>query len=128
MNIKSGKIHALLISMAIIGTSSSSNTSAADGWSTLGAMPAPAWNGNTLLFHGGQGTLAITPLSDDVVRVRYTTNSAFGRDHSYAVVTHDLGNPSVKADVQPASATLTTASLKVMVQYSPLRISFANAA
>jgi alpha-glucosidase len=128
MKIKSGKIHALLISMAMVGPSSSLNTAAADGWSTLGTMPAPAWKGGTLVFHSDQGTLAITPLSDDVVRVRYTTNSAFGRDHSYAVITHDLGNPTVKADIQSASATLTTPALKVIVQYSPLRISFANAA
>ncbi len=112
--------------MALVGASL--NSAAADGWTTLGAMPAPAWDGSTLLFHSDQGALAITPLSDDVIRVRFTTKSAFGRDHSYAVVTHDLGKPTVRADIQSASATLTTASLKVMVRYSPLRISFANAA
>ena len=112
--------------MALVGASL--NSAAADGWTTLGAMPAPAWDGSTLLFHSDQGTLAITPLSDDVIRVRFTTNSAFGRDHSYAVITHDLGKPVVKADIQSASATLTTMSSKVIVQYSPLRISFANAA
>ena len=128
MKIKSGKISALLVSMALVGASSSLNSAAADGWTTLGAMSAPTWSGGTLLFHNDQGMLAITPLSDDVVRVRFTTNSAFGRDHSYAVITHDLGKPDVKADIQSASATLTTPSLKVTVQYSPLRISFANAA
>lgn len=98
------------------------------GWFTLGAMPAPAWDGKTLLFHGAQGVLAITPLSDDVIRVRFTTQPAFGRDHSYAVVNYDLGAPTVKASIGSDSATLATASLKVMVQYSPLRISFANTA
>ena len=128
MKINSGKISALLVSITLVGASSSFNTAAAEGWTTLGAMPAPAWDGHTLLFHSGQGTLAITSLSDDVVRVRFTTKQAFGRDHSYAVVNRDLGSPTVKADINSDAGTLTTASLKVTVQYSPLRISFANAA
>ncbi|MGH7975044.1 MAG: hypothetical protein ACREC8_00120, partial [Limisphaerales bacterium] len=45
----------------------------AAGWSSLGDMPAPVWDGKILLFHSEQGTLAITPLSDDVIRVRFTT-------------------------------------------------------
>ena len=91
-------------------------------------MPAPAWDGKRLLFRSGQGTLAITPLSDDVIRVRFTTQQTFGRDHSYAVIDHDLGTPMVKVEIKPEFATLTTASLKTTVQYSPLRISFANVA
>ncbi|MDE3066331.1 MAG: DUF4968 domain-containing protein [Verrucomicrobiota bacterium] len=104
------------------------NKAAHGGWTTLGAMPAPGWDGKTLLFQGNQGRLAITPFSDDVVRVRLTTKPAFGRDHSYAVVHQDLETPAVKAHVGTAAATLTTPSLKVTVQYAPLRITFANAA
>ena len=99
-----------------------------DGWSTVGAMSAPAWDGRVLRFRGGQGTLAITPLSDDVIRVRFTTEKSFGRDHSYAVIDHDLGPVSAKVESSSNSTTLATASVKVTVQWSPLRISFANAA
>jgi alpha-glucosidase len=99
----------------------------ASGWTTLGAMPAPHWDGKALVFRGAQGTLAITPLGDGVVRVRFTTNQVFGRDHSYAVVNHDLVAPEAKADIGSSSTTLTTRSLKVIIQHSPLRISFANA-
>ena len=126
MKIESGKFFVLLIAMALTGFTSPTHAAAA--WTTLGNMSAPAWDGKTLLFQGGQGTLAITPLSDDVVRVRFTTKPDFGRDHSYAVVNHDLGSSTAKADIGSTSATLTTASLKVTVQYSPLRISFANSA
>jgi len=101
---------------------------AAGGWWSLGGMPAPTWDGQTLLFHGDQGTLAITPLSDDVIRVRFTTAKAFGRDHSYAVINHDLGTSAAKIEKGPVSTTLATASLKVTVQHAPLRIAFANAA
>jgi alpha-glucosidase len=96
------------------------------GWTTLGSMPAPTWDGKTLLFHGDQGTLALTPLGDDVVRVRFTTAKSFGRDHSYAVVNHDLGAADANAQIGSTVTTLTTRSLKVVVQQAPLRISFAN--
>ncbi|HUC85928.1 MAG TPA: glycoside hydrolase family 31 protein [Candidatus Acidoferrales bacterium] len=108
--------------------SSLGQTNAGGGWATLGAMSAPAWDGKTLRLQSGQGTLAITALSDDVVRVRFTTGPAFGRDHSYAVVTSGLGAANVKTELKPDATVLTTASLTVTVQHSPLRISFANAA
>ncbi|HEV2454111.1 MAG TPA: glycoside hydrolase family 31 protein, partial [Verrucomicrobiae bacterium] len=97
------------------------------GWSSLGAMSLPNWDGKTLLYRSAQGTLAVTPLSDDVVRVRFTRGQDFGRDLSYAVVNRDFGSPTVKADIQPEVTTLTTVSLKVVIRQSPLRISFANA-
>ncbi len=103
-------------------------TNAPGGWATLGAMSAPAWDGHTLLLQSEQGTLAVTPLADDVVRVRFTRAQAFGRDHSYAVVNRELGAFAVQADVGPAATVLTTASLKVTVQHSPARITFANRA
>ena len=98
------------------------------GWSSIGVMPAPTWDGRALLFQSGQGTLTIKPLSDDVIRVRFTTAKSFGRDHSYTVVNHDLGTVSVKVETGSNSTTLVTASVKVTVQWSPLRISFANSA
>ena len=91
-------------------------------------MPAPTWDGSALLFQGGQGTLRITPLSDDVIRVRFTTAKSFGRDHSYTVVNHDWSTVSAKVETGSNSTTLATASIKVIVQQSPLRISFANSA
>jgi len=96
------------------------------GWSSLGAMPAPAWDGKTLMFHNEQGTLAVTPLSDDVIRVRFTRAQAFGRDHSYAVVDRDLGGANVVVGIGSDSTVLRTATLKVTIQHDPLRISFAN--
>lgn len=97
------------------------------GWASLDSMPTPTWDGKVLLFHGEQGMLAVTPLSDNVVRVHFTTKSGFGRDHSCAVVNHNLGTANAKAEIGAAITTLTTSSLKVIVQQSPLRISFANA-
>ena len=92
-------------------------TNPLSGWASLGAMPQPVWDGKTLVCRNGQGALAITPLSDDVMRVRFTRHQQFGRDHSYAVVNRDFGAVSVKTDLQPEVTTLTTASLKVNVQH-----------
>jgi alpha-glucosidase len=100
--------------------------SALAGWSSIEKMSVPAWDGKILLFHGDNGTLAVMPYSDDVIRVRFTTGKSFGRDHSYAVITNHLGAVSAKADVGSDSSTLTTANLKATIQYNPLLISFAD--
>jgi alpha-glucosidase len=114
--------------LAICFAASAAETPPPVGWWSLGAMTAPAWDGKTLSFHSDQGNLTITPLSDDVVRVRLTTAKAFGRDHSYAVINRDLGRAGAKADIGTSSTTLATASLKVIIQHDPLRIEFQNAA
>ena len=102
---------------------------AAAGWSSIGAMPAPTREANALVFRNDQGTVRVSALSPDVVRVRFSPTPAFGRDHSYAVVKADLGDPPrASLDVGAASSTLTTASLKVTVKHDPFRIAFADAA
>ncbi len=103
-------------------------TNAPVGWSSLGAMSRPQWDGRMLLFHGEQGTLAITPLSDDVIRVRFARAQSFGRDHSYAVVTNNLGGADAQVSIGNHFTVLQTASLKVTVRQDPLRISFADKA
>jgi len=104
--------------------SSATNTIA--GWQILGNLGVPVWDGKALLFHSAQGSLAITPLSDDVIRVRFTSAQEFGRDHSYAVINQDLGTPHVTVKNDDGVTSLQTASLKVTVQQSPLRISFTD--
>ncbi|HEX4342429.1 MAG TPA: TIM-barrel domain-containing protein, partial [Verrucomicrobiae bacterium] len=101
---------------------------AAAGWHSLGEMSTPNWDGHTLSYTSDQGNLAITPLSDDIVRVRFTTAKNFGRDHSYAVVTNDFGKFSARVDIGADGATLVTGALKVAVQSHPVRISFSNRA
>lgn len=118
----------LMLVASLILSAPAQNTVAGSGWTSLGTMPAPTWDGKTLLFRSEQGTLTITPLTDDIIRVRFTTKPAFGRDHSYAVINRNVGTSNAKADIGSAAATLTSPSLKVTIQYAPLRISFANVA
>ncbi|MGP8021797.1 MAG: glycoside hydrolase family 31 protein [Limisphaerales bacterium] len=109
-------------------TADSKKTTATVGWSSLGAMPAPVWDGNTLRFHNDQGTLAVTPLSDDIVRVHFTNGKLPGRDDSYAVINRDFGETKAKVKIGADSTVLQTAALTVLIRQDPLRISFANAA
>lgn len=121
-----GLFGAVLLTISVLAANAADSN--AIGWWSLGSMPAPAWDGKTLAFHSEQGNLAITPLSDDVIRVRFTTAKSFGRDHSYAVITHELGAPAAKAEIGADATTLTTASLKIIIHQNPLRIEFQNAA
>ena len=118
--------------LAMTLSSSALNSRAAEaptaGWSSLGRMSSPRWDGKALRFEGEQGVLAITPLADDVIRFQFTAARAFGREHSCAVVNRELGALTFKADLGTDASTLTTASLKVTAQHDPFRISFADRA
>jgi alpha-glucosidase len=91
-------------------------------------MPQPTWDGRELLFHGEEQSLAVTPLSDDVIRFRFTSSNSFGRDHSYAVVNRNLGPCAAHAEPGTEISVLATRSLKVSIKQNPLRIDIANAA
>jgi alpha-glucosidase len=117
----------LAVSADVPRATSSGEITAAD-WSSLGAMPAPVWDGKTLLFNNDQGTLAVTALSAGVVRVHFTKAKSFGRDHSYSVINRDFGDMKAKVKIGSDSTILQTAALMVLIQHNPLRISFANMA
>ena len=86
----------------------------------------PVWDGKAVVLQTSQGTLAVTPLSDDVIRVHFTQGKSFGPDHSFAVVSRDFDAVKASTRIGADSATLQTATLRVMVQQNPLRISFAD--
>jgi alpha-glucosidase len=117
-----------LFQCAIAGIAQPAAAARTAGWFSIGRMPAPTWDGRMLLFRGEQGTLAITPLSDDVVRFRFTTAQSFGRDHSYALVNRNPGQCAAQVENGADLSTLTTASLKLTVRHDPLRIAVANLA
>jgi alpha-glucosidase len=98
------------------------------GWATAGSMPAPQRDGSSLFFRNGKVTAAVTVLSPDVVRVRFSPTAALGRDHSYAVVTRELGDRAARFDLRPDRSVIATASLTVTVHHDPFRLAFANAA
>jgi alpha-glucosidase len=93
----------------------------------VATMSRPTWDGKTLLFHTVQGTLAVTAVADDVIRVHFTPASSYARNDSYAVVDRNWTEADPKVDIGPNSTTMQTGTLKVSIQQNPLRISFADA-
>jgi len=92
-------------------------------WSGIGEMRAPSRQGNSLRFDNAQGVAVVTALSPEVVRVRVTRGGE-GRDHSYAVVSRDFGDPGARFVIEPARSIITTSALRVTIQHAPFRVAF----
>jgi alpha-glucosidase len=91
-------------------------------------MPPPRKQADGLVFASDGATLAVTALSPDVIRVRFSPNPAFRRDHSYAVVSGPREAPRALVDIGAGASTIATASLRVTIRHDPLRISVADTA
>jgi len=97
------------------------------GWASLGSMPSPSRDGRTLAFHDAQGTVAVSVVAPEIVRVRFSPGPALGRDHSYAVVKPDFGDPGAMFDVGAAQSIIRTPALRVTIRHDPFRLEFATA-
>lgn len=97
------------------------------GWTDLGGMARPSREGSSLVFKNARGVAAVSVLGPQAIRVRFSPTPAFGRDHSYAVVSRDLGSTEATFDVGDAQSTITTSALKVVVRHDPFRVSFLTA-
>jgi alpha-glucosidase len=99
----------------------------AAGWASMGDVPAPKRDGQTLTFRNPQGTAAVSVLSPEVVRVRFVPKQEFGHDHSYAIVGKLPGDPAATFDLQADRSTIRTSALAVTVKHAPLRLAIATA-
>jgi alpha-glucosidase len=97
-------------------------------WASIGDMPAPRREGNTLTFQNKQGIVAVTVLAPDIVRVRFSPTPRFGRDHSYAIVNRELGDPKATFDVGSQQSVIATPALRVTLRHRPFRVTVADAA
>ena len=103
-------------------------TPAVAQWKGLGDMPAPSRHGNALRFENAQASVTVTVLSSDVIRVRIVPGRGELRDHSYAVVNRDLGDPGATFAIEPERSLISTSALRVSIQHAPFRVSFATRA
>jgi len=97
------------------------------GWDSLGAMPAPQRERNTLIFRNDQGTVVLTVVAPDIVRVRFAPGPELDRDHSYAVVKSDFGDPGAAFEPGDGVTVVRTRDLRVTVRHDPFRVAFATA-
>jgi alpha-glucosidase len=100
---------------------------AAAQWTSLGAMPAPRQEANTLTFRNRQGTVVVTVLEPDIFRVRFAPRQDLGRDHSYGVVAGVRADPGAVFRVGPDRSTITTSALQMTIRHDPFRIAIADA-
>jgi alpha-glucosidase len=101
---------------------------ASAGWTSVGAVSAPTREGDALVFRARRAIVSVSVLGPESIRVRFSPTREFGRDHSYAVVSRDLGARPAAFDVGAARSVITTSALRVTVRHDPFRISFATAA
>jgi len=88
-------------------------------------MPAPVRQGNALRFTNAQAVAMVTVLSPDVIRVRVSPGHELP-DHSYAVITHDLGDNTAAFTTDAAHSTIVTSSLRVDITHAPFRVAFST--
>jgi alpha-glucosidase len=97
-------------------------------WTAVGDMPRPARQGNALRFANARAVAVVTALSPEVIRVRITPAGGEGRDHSYAVVTRELGDAGAAFKIDAARSTISTSALVVTIEHAPFRVAFATRA
>ena len=97
-------------------------------WTPIGDMPQPVRQGNALRFASARAAAVVTALSPDIIRVRITPGQKEIRDHSYAVINRDFGDPHATIATVDGRSTLSTSDVDVTIQNAPFKISFASAA
>ncbi len=96
-------------------------------WTSLGNMPQPSRQGNGLRFENWQAVAVVTALSPEVIRVRVSPGRE-GRDHSYAVINRNLGDPGATFSTGAAQSSISTSAIRASIQHAPFRIAFATSA
>ncbi|HEV8659440.1 MAG TPA: hypothetical protein VGS96_12540, partial [Thermoanaerobaculia bacterium] len=96
-------------------------------WTALGDMPQPSRQGNALRFENAQAVAVVTALSPEIIRLRVTKGREV-RDHSYAVINRDFGDPGATFSIEPARSIISTSALRVSIQHAPFRVAFATSA
>ncbi len=97
-------------------------------WRSIGDMDAPRRDGATLTFANAQGTVQVSAVSPEIIRVRFQPGGKVGRDHSYAVVSRDFGDAGATVATRGGVTTMSTRALRAAIRHRPFRISIADAA
>jgi alpha-glucosidase len=95
-------------------------------WQSLGDMPAPRRDGNAVTFANRQGVAQVSAVAPEIIRVRFAPGTKLGRDHSYAVVSRDFGDPGATIATRGSETTIATRALRVTIRHRPFRIEIAD--
>lgn len=100
-----------------------------ESFATLGALRSSTRTGQTLLLDYGGPRIAITILTDRIIRVRLAPQGTFMARRSWAVVAADEVFPEIPFEVAETEQTLTlrTATLSIHIKRDNGNLSFADA-
>jgi alpha-glucosidase len=93
-------------------------------WQSVGNVVVSPPQGNSVIFRGPRGSVTVTVLAPDLVRVRAIPGTSPSPDYSYAVVKSDWPQVHVAISADRQAETLRTAELEVRAQLSPFRLAF----
>ncbi len=99
----------------------------APGYRFLGDVTGYRRDEQGLTIECGTAAVRVTPRADGVVRVRLAPDGAFGRDHSWAVVSGDLATGSWQHREDGQALEIVGDAVHVRIQKHPCRISFSTA-
>ena len=96
---------------------------------TLGALRSYARQGRALILDYGGPRVAITVLTDRMIRVRLAPDGTFAARRSWAVARADDAFPEAAFEIEESSQALTlrTASITTRIERDRGSLSFANA-
>ncbi len=96
------------------------------GWHHIGVIQHVEKLPDGVELSDGAAKVRITSIRDGIVRVRVAPDGTFPKDVSWAVI-QSPEPPSVRVDDTPSQVQLSAGYLRVVVQKSPLLITFAEA-
>lgn len=106
-----------------------SNNNTISGWHSLGDVSAFRQEGDSFVLECGDARVQITPITDEIIRIRLSPDGAFGRNHSWAVLPDAArgSKPQWSIEEVDGHVDVVTGSLRVSITKSPCRIAFHDA-
>ncbi len=97
-------------------------------WHSLGPVSNIESRPHSVVISAGTASVEIIAVTDSIMRVRVARDGQFGPDHSWAIVDH-ANDPKASFRVSESAkeATLSTATVKLVIGKDPFRISFQDA-
>lgn len=108
---------------------SKSSESAAGGWQSIGTVTAFRQEGDALVLECGSARVRVTPITDEIIRIRLSPDGSFGRDHSWAVLPEvsQRRRPQWSVEEIDGHVDIVTDAIRVRVSKAPCRIAFHDA-
>lgn len=78
--------------------------------------------GNSIIFHTENGKLALSAVSENIFRIRYTKREEFLQDNSYAVICHQT--VPFETEETETEYVLNTSELKLIIQKETAQFAF----